>query len=77
MPKWYDDWLLSVGGNEGAAYLKVELPNYPRQPITYIEGTPKDIGALANLVDKLLSELTHTKTMKIMDDNGTHSATPA
>jgi hypothetical protein len=74
--KWYDDWKLSLTGwDDGSARIDVELPH--NNPPLVRFATDKDhMQQQANIIDKLLSELTHTKVNKVITD-GRNTPPPA
>jgi hypothetical protein len=70
--RFFDDWTLTVGSASGmGAFLRIEMPHNPKQPVTQITGSTVEIQRLANTLDKLLCELTGTKTERVTS-NGTN-----
>ncbi len=75
--RWYDDWKLTVARASGVGYIvSVELPNHPTLQHLQVSGSSNEIKALANLLDKLLSELTNTTVKEVIVD-GRDSAASA
>jgi hypothetical protein len=66
--KWYDDWKLSLTGwDDGSARIDVELPHNDPPVVSF--GTDKRyMQQQANIIDKMLSELTGTKITRVIND---------
>lgn len=65
--RFFDEWELKMGNaSGGGAFLEITMPHNPNQPRTYISGSTYEIKRLANTLDKLLCELTGTKTEKVI-----------
>lgn len=80
--KWYADWRLSVStapGISNNARVVVNLPHASedlQNVVAYNDSA--DVKQLANLIDKLLCELTGTKTHKVLrQEDGLHTDLPA
>lgn len=75
--RFFDDWTLTVGSASGmGAFLRIEMPHNPKQPVTQITGSTVEIKRLANTLDLLLCELTGTKTEKVIVDGTDRPSTP-
>jgi hypothetical protein len=71
--KWYEGWYLTVAKSDSPSsppYVEVELPNCPemRRTKIYTSNDDHSLKSVANLLDKLLSELTHTEGAKLVGD---------
>jgi hypothetical protein len=67
--RWFDDWELSLTGwDNGLARIDVALPH---NDVTVVQfwTTKETMQGQANLIDKLLSELTGTKGAKLDGNN--------
>lgn len=73
--KWFDDWYLTIAKSNGPmapdAYVEAELPHCEALRRTRIHGNPDEIKRLANLLDKLLNELTKTRKIEVKDGTDT------
>ncbi len=65
---WYSNWELTViGWDDGIARIDIILPHNNPSTVS-IPTTKEQVQPIANVIDKMLSELTGTKVKKVIDD---------